>query len=158
MKPTLQQLQSLDVSLSYASIMDALGDTPHKLKIAYIPSVTPTELECELDPKTIRPFGNPITCTKYENNNDPDAFEASLLLCCKGTFWQWIKNHLSSHLNVDVLSDIRWVWMGDEDGKDPFFESAAVATGMSTPKTRHFPFDYIVFRIYYPTKPTKQED
>lgn len=152
---TLQQLQALDVSLCYASIMDTLEDThtPYALKIAYVPFLTPTEIECELDPKRIRPIGDPACC----GNDDPSAFEASFLLCAKGTLWQWMKNHQSSHLNADVLSSIRWFWMGTNDGKDQFFESSVpIATDLSTPKTRAFPFDCIFFRIY--PKPTQKED
>lgn len=151
---TLQQLQALDVSLSYASIMDAMGDAPYTLKIAYVPSLTPTEIECELDPKRIRPIGDPVPIAY--SKDDTSAFEASLLLCCKGTLWQWMKDHLSSHLNPDVLSDIRWFWMGTDDGKDQFFESVPIATDLSTPKTRAFPCDCIFFRIY--PKPTQKED
>lgn len=103
---TLQELQALDVSLSYSSIMDAMGDTPYALKIAYVPSLTPTDIECELDPKRIRPIGDPACVVEY-GKDDPSDFETSLLFCCKGTLWQWIKTHLSSHLNIDFISDIR---------------------------------------------------
>lgn len=44
----------------------------------------------------------------------------------------------------------------EDDGKDQFFESVPIATDLSTPKTRAFPYDYCVFRIY--PKPTQKED
>lgn len=148
---TLQQLQSLDVPVSYASIMGALGDTPSALKISYVPSLVSTELECELDPATVRPVGKVVRLVK---DKDPlSKLESSLLDCWEETLRRWMIGHASSHLNADVLlSVIGWYWMDD----DLCFESEIVAHDMSCPKTRAFPYDYIVFRIY--PKPTQKED
>lgn len=147
---TLQELQSLDVPVSYASIMGALGDTPFALKIAYIPSLITTELECELDPATVRPVGKVARLVK--DKDPPSKLESSLLDCWAETFRRWMKDHASSHLNADVLSEIGWYWMYD----DLCFESDVVVHDLSCPKTRAYPFDYIVFRIYL--KPTHQKE
>lgn len=145
----LQQLQSVDVPVSYASIMGALGDTPSALKIAYVPSLVSTELECELDPATVRPVGKVVRLVK---DKDPlSKLESSLLDCWEETLRRWMIGHASSHLNADVLSEIGWYWMDDL-----CFESDVVVHDLSCPKTRAYPFDYIVFRIY--PKPTNQKE
>lgn len=145
---TLQQLQALDHSVSYASIVDALGDTPHTLKLVYVPH----ELAWTLDPADVHPIGRGIArVARYEDVDAPSKFESSMLDCWEETFRRWVKNH-ASRLNLDTISALRWCWMDD------YFASKPIAHDLSCPKSRAFPFDYIEFRIYLEEQPTQKED